>query len=115
MRMNLLAIDYHRNGICGQGFWVILFRDEDKTRKLATWFGTTDPECAAEQPALQSCYSVLDVDKAAAGSIAMHNGELSNAWRGDRYIDQIKAWVAEYSAITDHEMRRKWETGKISA
>src|SRR4051794_27115987 len=113
-KLKLLAIDYHRNGVCGTGFYVVMFRDVDGSRKVATWFGTTEADEAAAMPMLQSCYSVLDVDKAAAGSIAMHNGELSNAWRGDNYIGQIKAWVAEYSAIPNYETRRTWETGRIA-
>lgn len=113
-KTQLLAIDYHRNGICGEGFWVVMFRDADGSRKLATWFGTNDPECAAAQPALQSCYSVLDVDKVAAGSIAMFNGDLSNACRGDCYIDQIRAWIAEYQAIEDHETRAAWNVGRTA-
>jgi hypothetical protein len=67
----IIAIDHHRNGICGSPFDVVLFQDTDdpRRRKVAILF----------EP--QSCCAVLDVDKLAAGDIAFG----SNSWRGDQY------------------------------
>lgn len=109
-KRKLLAIDYHRNGVCGVGFYVVTFRDGDGSRKVATWFGTTETDEAAACPILQDCYSVLDIDKLAAGSIATSDGALSNAWRGDHYADDIAGWVRSYWR-QDGETRRRWNIG----
>lgn len=66
--MKTIDIAYHRNGIGGAPFHVILFED-DSGRKVGIVFD--EPyHCA-----------VLDVDKLAAGDIAF----TSNSWRGDQF------------------------------
>lgn len=70
MKINrIIAVDRHRNGICGAPFDVVLFEDagDEGGRKFAVLF---EPQyfCA-----------VLDVDKLAAGDIAFG----SDSWRGD--------------------------------
>lgn len=73
MRIEINAIDYHRNGVCGAPFHVVLFHDGE-SRKLAILF---DPEghCA-----------VLDVEKLHSGDIAFR----SNSWRGDRFEARLR-------------------------
>lgn len=39
MKLKLLNKSHHRNGICGNPFNVFLFKDEDKSIKLAIDFG----------------------------------------------------------------------------
>ena len=71
------AIAFHRNGICGAPFRVVLFEDTgpEASLKVAILF---DPpgHCA-----------VLDVAKLAAGDIAFG----SNSWRGDTYEPTLRA------------------------
>jgi hypothetical protein len=107
MTKKLLALDYHRNGVCGTGFYVALFRDDDGSRKICTWFGSTDPDSENDDMAC----AVLDVNAAAAGNIAM---ALGNAWRGDHYVDDMRRWVARYSALEKYEDRRRWEVGNMT-
>jgi hypothetical protein len=77
----IIAIDHHRNGICGSPFDVALFEDTEATgRKVAIVF---------EQ---QYCCAVLDVDKLATGDIAF----ASNSWRGDVYEPLLRAAINEH-------------------
>ena len=85
MKLKILAIGYHRNGICGAPFDVVLFEDKgpEGSRKVAVLF-EVPYHCA-----------VLDVDKLAAGDIAAG----SNAWRGDHYEPHLR------KAIKIHESK----------
>ena len=71
MQLTINSIAYHRNGICGAPFEVVLFEDQgpEGSSKVAILF---------EEP--HYC-AVLDVAKLAAGDIAFG----SNSWRGDKY------------------------------
>ena len=86
-RIKVRAIDYHRNGIGGAPFYVVLFDEdrnaypEDQGRKVAIVF---------QEP----CHTaVLDVAKLAAGDIRFG----SNSWRGDEYESHLR------KAIRRHE------------
>jgi hypothetical protein len=92
MSKKLLAFDYHRNGICGTGFYVALFQDDDGGRKVCTWFGSTDAESGRDDCAC----AVLDVDMAAAGNVEMDKG---NAWRGDHYISDMRSWANAFHRL----------------
>jgi hypothetical protein len=84
MKLKILAIAYHRNGIDGAPFNVVLFRDygPEGSRKVAVLF---------EEP----CHcAVLDVDKLAAGDIAFG----SNSWRGDHYEPHLRQAIAKTTA-----------------
>ena len=82
MKLTLKSIAHHRNGICGMPFHVVLFRyDGERRNMIATVFDGPDYRVA-----------VLDVDMAAAGNVTF--GE--NSWRGDRYANQLFAWVEGY-------------------
>jgi hypothetical protein len=74
--IRLIALDRHRNGICGAPFHVALFDDidEENTRKVAILFDAPD-HCA-----------VLDVAKLARGDIAFG----SNSYRGDRFEQALR-------------------------
>lgn len=78
----IVAIDYHRNGIGGAPFDVVLFEDrgEEGSRKVAVLFDDLG-HCA-----------VLDVAKLAAGDIAFG----SNSWRGDWYEARLRAAVSQH-------------------
>lgn len=78
MKLKIIDIACHRNGICGAPFDAVLFRDEDGSRKVAILF---------EQPS--NC-AVLDVDKLAKGDIAFG----SNSWRGDQFEPHLRKAIA---------------------
>lgn len=79
MKLKIIDAQYHRNGICGAPFEVVLFEEKGRggSRKVAVLF---------EQP--YHC-AVLDVAKLAAGDIAFD----SNSWRGDVYEPHLRQAV----------------------
>ena len=83
MKLKIIAIAHHRNGICGAPFNVALFHDGE-SRKVGIVF---------EEP--HYC-AVLDVDKLVAGDIQFG----SNSWRGDKYEPHLR------QAIASHDGRR---------
>jgi hypothetical protein len=76
MKLTIIDIAHHRNGICGIPFAVVLFTDtgSEGSRKVAILF-EQEGHCA-----------VLDVDKLAQGDIAFG----SNSWRGDRFEQPLR-------------------------
>jgi len=86
MKLKIIDIAFHRNGICGAPFHVVLFDDRcnDGRRMMAIVF-EEDGHCA-----------VLDVAKLAAGDIKFG----SNSWRGDEYQWRLRR------AIDDHQRRQ---------
>jgi len=83
---HIIAIDRHRNGICGSPFDVVLFQDSDDPghRKVAILF----------EP--QSCCAVLDVDKLAGGDVTFS----SNSWRGDVYEPLLRQVIAMHHQMS---------------
>jgi len=85
MKLKILNIDRHRNGVAGQPFDVILFKERGTpSRKLGIVFD--EPHYCA----------VLDIDLLAAGDIAFG----SNSWRGDDYESYLR------EAIEQRDRRR---------
>jgi hypothetical protein len=80
MKLDIIDIAFHRNGICGAPFHVVLFEDRgpEGSRKVAVLFD--EPyHCA-----------VLDMAKLAAGDIAF----ASNSFRGDNYEPHLRKALA---------------------
>jgi hypothetical protein len=80
MNIKPTTIAYHRNGIDGAPFNVMLFHDGD-SEKMAIVF---------ERPGY--C-AVLDVTKLAAGGIAFG----SNSWRGDCYEPALRPAIDKFN------------------
>jgi hypothetical protein len=82
MKLTIIDIAHHRNGICGAPFAVVLFEDSgpEGSRKVAILFDG-QYHCA-----------VLDVAKLAAGDIAF----MSNSWRGDQYEPSLRKAVQKH-------------------
>ena len=94
MKLNVIAVAFHRNGICGAPFDVVLFEDfgEKGGRKVAVLF-EAESRCA-----------VLDTAKLAVGDIAFG----SNSWRGDHYEPHLrKAVEAHRRAELDSFLNRQ--------
>lgn len=82
MQLQMENLQYHRNGISGAPFHVVLFRDPDEGRMLGIVF---------EQA---SHVAVLQLDKLALGNIAFG----VNSWRGDRYEPALRNAIAMMEA-----------------
>jgi hypothetical protein len=76
MKLNIIDIAFHPNGICGAPFHVVLFEDRgpEGSRKVAVLFD--EPHHCA----------VLNVAKLAAGDITFG----SNSYRGDNYEPHLR-------------------------
>lgn len=77
-----IQISYHRNGICGLPFYVVLFTWQDGStsrRMMATVFDETN------------AIAVLDVNETAKGNVAFGGG---NSWRGDHFETELRALIA---------------------
>jgi hypothetical protein len=87
------SVDYHRNGICGEGFAVAIFRDNDDGRRMVATVAqkyVPDPRDGDSGYFGEHVFDavtcrVLDIDLLAAGDIAFG----SNSWRGDNYGDAL--------------------------
>jgi hypothetical protein len=79
VQINVIDWAYHRNGICGAPFHVVLFEDMDdeNTRKVGILFEERF-HCA-----------VLDVAKLSAGNIAFG----FNSYRGDVFEDALRSYL----------------------
>ena len=95
------AVDWHRNGVAGSGFYVGIVKDPIEGRMLVIDFGSDDPEAND----YETCVAVLNLDEAARGNIFMHarpevENSGGNAWRGDRlgaeYTPLMRAKQDEY-------------------
>lgn len=82
MKLQIQAIDSHRNGVSGAPFHVILFID-DNGPMVAIVFE-------------RQCHCVvLQRDKLAAGDIAFG----SNSWRGDQYEAQLREAIEAFDSV----------------
>lgn len=71
------AIAHHRNGVCGESFYVVTFTSTDGKAMLATVFEGSGR------------VAVLCVGLLAEGNIAF--GE--NSWRGDRFEPELRGAI----------------------
>ena len=81
MKLTIIDIARHRNGVCGAPFVVFLFKEtgRDASRKVGIVFD--EPHHCA----------VLDVAKLAAGEIAFG----LNSWRGDEYEPYLRQAIEQ--------------------
>lgn len=79
MKLKIIDLAHHRNGVAGAPFHAVLFRD-GKSRKLAILFED------------QWLCAVLDVSKLAAGDIAFR----SNSWRGDHFEPDLRRAIHDF-------------------
>lgn len=84
MKLKIISMAHHRNGVAGAPFSVVLFAERSRagSRKVGILFDQ-EAHCA-----------VLDVAKLAAGDIAFG----SNSWRGDDYEASLRSAVAQRDA-----------------
>jgi hypothetical protein len=88
MKRKITKKDYHRNGICGEGFHVGIIRDEDGSKKLFVTFPEYDMEVINEEERVieGNCRTaILDLKLLKDEVIEF----MENGWRGDHYHTQI--------------------------
>jgi len=92
MKLTIIDIAHHRNGICGAPFQVALFEDQgpEGSRKVAILFD--EPRYCA----------VLDIAKLAAGDIEFG----SNSWRGDNYEAPLRQAINDRNGEQTGEGRQ---------
>lgn len=77
----LVAVSYHRNGIGGNGFHVVLFSDHDQGLMVANVFDE------------RGSVAVLNVQMLVDGNIEFAKG---NSWRGDHYEPWLREQIHRY-------------------
>ena len=83
--VKIRTIAYHRNGVCGNGFHVVLF-DYKQGRHWLRMCATVFEELGS--------IAVLDLNLTNKGNVAFANG---NSWRGDHYEPVIRKAIAEWN------------------
>lgn len=83
--MKILEIDYHRNGVCGEGFHAVRFTDVVDESGLPREFLAMVFDRAV--------YGVVCVDYLAEKGVG-----LGNHWRGDYYIDRLWRAIKKHRA-----------------
>lgn len=90
------SIDFHRNGVGGIGFHVVLFDRRAGDGIPAGRMIAIIEQDVYEEPRARgsdiACY-VLDVGKLAEGDIAF----TSNSWRGDVFYDELWPEVVKHN------------------
>ncbi len=80
MKIKIIDIAHHRNGICGAEFEAIVFHDAAEGRMLGIVF--KEPFHVA----------VFNIDKLTTGNIKFGD----NSWRGDRYEPFLRRAIARH-------------------
>ena len=95
MPIKIKEIAHHRNGVCGNGFYVVLFgwRDTDNRQDR-------DMEAIVFEEA-GNC-AVLDVVQTYKGNIAFAMG---NSWRGDHFEAELRTAIKEYEKAEDEKFK----------
>lgn len=79
--IKIISASYHRNGICGAGFYAIIFDDSKNGRMVASIFDESG-YCA-----------VYNIEELAKGNIEFARG---NSWRGDDFEHELRPALEEY-------------------
>jgi hypothetical protein len=88
-------VAYHRNGIAGNGFHVILFRQFDNTPMVGTVFEE------------RGNVAVFNRQLVGEGNVDFY----ANSWRGDEFEQALREAVAEYQIATERLPTEKWSAG----
>lgn len=88
-------VAYHRNGICGNGFHAITFRQLDNTPMMGVVF---------EEP---GNIAVFNRELAGAGNLDFY----TNSWRGDEFEQALRQAVADYHTAQETLPTEAWAEG----
>lgn len=90
MKLNILRMDYHRNGGGGVGFHVVIFDwDDTESRLFRRMVATVFELETKEEQAVghNGRVSVFDLDQLHAGNVTFARG---NSWRGDHFEESLR-------------------------
>jgi hypothetical protein len=90
MKLTIIDIAHHRNGVAGTPFDVVLFKERGRATPTRVGILFDDPGSCA----------VLDVAKLAQGDIAFG----SNSWRGDDYEHALRQAIRISSTPTERRL-----------
>ena len=84
MEITIIEIDYHRNGVGGNGFYPILFisNDEDTMKHVMLGIVFDEPGDVA----------VLDMELLSQHDIKF----MSNSWRGDKFEPELRKAIEKF-------------------
>jgi len=82
MKLEIIEASWHRNGVCGEGFFAVLFKDLEENKTMIASLFDEEGYCA-----------VYEVKQLAEGNITFAHG---NSWRGDRYESELRELVEDY-------------------
>lgn len=103
MKLTIDTIDYHRNGIAGEGFHVVTFiKESDEsptTNMVAVLFFDYDEETENEYVQVGRC-AVFDRDLIGKNEIRFFH----NSWRGDRFEHLLTQAIREWSERYDYSV-----------
>lgn len=95
MQIEIESVAYHRNGISGLGFHVVIFRwaeDKDEPR----------PMVAVVFPEIGAC-AVLDREMTRQGNVEFAAG---NSWRGDHFESAMRSAIQKYDEEQTEKFRQ---------
>ena len=95
MAIRILNIDYHRNGVCGEPFHAVVFRDTGPEGSIKLGIVFDSPHHCA----------VLDVAKLADCDVAFG----SNSWRGDVFEPGLRRAINKHNRGDVKQRQRKGE------
>jgi hypothetical protein len=75
-------IEYHRNGVCGDPFYAVLFTDSEKRNMLGVVF---------DAPMSVAVFEVGLLNDPKIGVTFGHN-----SWRGDHYEPELRSAIRKY-------------------
>jgi hypothetical protein len=93
MVVKIKDIDYHRNGVSGKGFYVVLFKDRTGDVMESEMLAVVDPESYI------ATY-VIGLDSLNNLEIGIGMG---NHWRGDHYASVVRKAI-------NKDQRQRWGT-----
>lgn len=92
MRIKVQEIDYHRNGVSGDGFHVVLFTMKEKGEPTKSFVATVFDKSIGQCPV-----AVLELGMLSQGNIKF----AQNSWRGDVFAPYL------YDAIAKHDQQEE--------
>ncbi len=92
MKLKIIAIAHHRNGVAGMPFDVALFKERGGEGSLKVGILFEEPNHCA----------ILDVAKLAEGDIAFG----SNSWRYDNYEATLREAIKSHLQAFVHALRK---------
>lgn len=92
-KQRVISLAYHRNGICGEGFYAGIVEETEGKSKRNMLVVRFDKE-TVDGPVGMVCCAAFD-----CALVAKHDIEFgSNSWRGDHYADVMDEAIAAYRA-----------------